>query len=253
MLVDYHIHILGHMDRRITKENIEDFLDEAVEKGISEIGITDHNRYYEEFDFDLILEVAQGYPELKVKKGIEMDYSPGKEEEIKEFLAQFDLDYVIGSIHYLDDWTFDHPEYIDEYDKWDIDELYRKYFATLQAAAKSGFFQMLGHLDLIKIFNFRPITDVVELINPTLEVIAQEDIVIEINTNGMNKPVKEFYPSRAILERAYQLGIKVATSSDAHRADRVGENLDKVRERLLDIGYTEIATFEDKKRIMLQL
>ncbi|OCL27603.1 histidinol phosphate phosphatase [Orenia metallireducens] len=253
MLVDYHTHILGHMDRSITEENIKEFLDEAVRKGISEIGFTDHNRYYEEFDFDLILKVAKDYPNLKVKKGIEMDYTPGEEKEIKDFLDQFDLDYAIGSIHFIGDWMFDHPDYTDEYDNWDIDDLYRKYFKRVEGAAKSGLFQLLGHLDLIKVFNFRPASDVVELVTPTLEIIAKEDITIEINTNGMNKPAKEFYPGREILEKAYELGIKVTTSSDAHRADRVGENLDKVREMLLDIGYTEIATFENKKRIMVKL
>jgi len=253
MLVDYHTHLLGHEDREGTVEDIREFLEAAVANNIKEIGFTDHNRYYEQFDFDLIEEVAQEFPKLKVRKGIEMDYTPGKEKEIKEFLEQFDLDYAIGSIHFLGNWMFDHPDYTDEYDNWDIDELYKRYFERVAGAAKSGLFQLLGHLDLIKVFNFRPKTDVVELVTPTLEVIAQEDITIEINTNGMNKPAKEFYPSREILEKAYELGIKVTTSSDAHRADRVGENLAEVREMLLDIGYTEIATFEDKKRIMVEL
>ena len=253
MLVDYHTHLLGHEDRAGTAEDIMEFLDQAVAMDVQEIGFTDHNRYYEQFDFELIKEVAQEYPELKVRTAIEMDYTPGEEEEIADFLAQFDLDYAIGSIHFLGDWMFDHPDYKDEYDEWEIDELYKTYFERVQGAAKSGLFDLLGHLDLIKVFNFRPATDVVELVMPTLEVIAEEDIVIEINTNGRNKPANEFYPSRDILEKAYELGIKITMSSDAHRADRVGENLAEVREMLLDIGYEEIATFANRKRKMVKL
>jgi histidinol-phosphatase (PHP family) len=253
MLVDYHTHLLGHEDREGTADDIREFLAQAVENDIKDIGFTDHNRYYEQFDFELIKEVATEFPEVEVKTGIEMDYTPGEEEEIAEFLAQFDLDYAIGSIHFLGDWMFDHPDYKDEYDDWEIDELYQTYFKRVQGAAKSGLFQLLGHLDLIKVFDFRPATDVVELVTPTLEVIAQEDIVIEINTNGRNKPAEEFYPSRDILEKAYQLGIKVTMSSDAHRADRVGENLAEVRDMLVDIGYEKIATFKNQKRKMVDL
>ena len=253
MLVDYHTHLLGHEDRAGTAEDIREFLDQAVAMNVQEIGFTDHNRYYEQFDFELIKKVAQEYPQLKVRTGIEMDYTPGEEEEIADFLAQFDLDYAIGSIHFLGDWMFDHPDYKDEYDEWEIDELYKTYFSRVQGAAKSGLFDLLGHLDLIKVFDFRPATDVVELVTPTLEVIAEEDIVIEINTNGRNKPANEFYPSRDILEKAYQLGIKVTMSSDAHRAGRVGENLAEVREMLMDIGYQEIATFENRQRKIIKV
>lgn len=253
MLVDYHTHPLGHRDRDITKENIRKFLDQAVAKNIAEIGVTDHNRYYKEFDFQLIEEVAKEYPSLKVRKGIEMDYTPGKEEEIKEFLEGFELDYVIGSIHYLGDWMFDHPDYTAEYDNWDLTELYQQYFDYVKGAARSGLFNILGHLDLIKVFDFRPEGDILEIVTPALEVIAKEDLVIEINTNGLNKPVNEFYPSYEILEQAYQLGVKVTLSSDAHSAKRVGENLDQVKELLKEIGYQEVATFENKKRKMVKL
>ncbi len=253
MLVDYHIHPLGHQDRDITEENIREFLEEGKSKGLDEMGFSDHNRYYEEFDFDLIQEVAKDYKGLNVKRGIEMDYTLGKEEEIREFLEGFDLDYVIGSVHYLDDWMFDHPDYIDQYQDWNIDELYQEYFKQVEGAATSGLFQILGHLDLIKIFNFKPEGDILDIVNSTLEVIAKEDIVIEINTNGLNKPVGEIYPSKEILKRAYQLGIKVTLGSDAHLARRVGENLVNVRDMLKEIGYKEIATFTNKERKMVEL
>jgi histidinol-phosphatase (PHP family) len=168
-------------------------------------------------------------------------------------LAQFELDYVIGSVHYLDDWMFDHPDYKETYKQWDNDELYEEYFDCITQAVKTGLFDIIGHFDLIKVFNVRPNKDILELVNPVLEVIKKHDQVIEINTNGLNKPVGEIYPERKILERAKELGIKVTLGSDAHSADRVGENLAKVRELLSDIGYKEFATFSGRERKMVDL
>ncbi len=253
MLVDYHTHLLGHLDRYITEENVKEFLQAAGERGIKKLGVSDHNRFHEEFDFATVQKAAAEFPQLEVKAGIEMDYTPGEETEISQFLDQFNLDYVIGSIHYLGDWMFDNADYKEEYQNWDIDELYKEYFNYVKQSAQSGLFDILGHLDLIKVFDFRPEQDVLEIVNPVLEVIAAEDQVIEINTNGLNKPVGEIYPSRKILEQAYDKEVKVTLGSDAHSAQRVGENLAEMREMLLDIGYREVATFSNHQRKMVEL
>jgi histidinol-phosphatase (PHP family) len=80
MLVDYHTHLLGHLDRRITAENVEEFLQAAKESQIQEFGVSDHERYQEEFDFELVKEVADQISGLSVKAGVEMNYMPGEGE-----------------------------------------------------------------------------------------------------------------------------------------------------------------------------
>ena len=253
MLVDYHIHLLGHDARAATYENIEEFVSQAKKMGISKMGFSDHNRYYNQFNFAMIEQVAEDYPEIEINKGIEMDFTPGKEEEIADFLAEFDFDYIIGSLHYIDEWMFDHPKYKEEYEKWEIDKLYEKYYSYVAQAAKSGLFDIIGHLDLIKIFNYKPEDGGLKYASSALKTIAENDIAIEVNTNGLNKPVGELYPTAEILEEAYKLGVKVTLGSDAHHYKRVGENLAEVRELLLDIGYKEIATFQQRERKMEEL
>lgn len=253
MLVDYHTHLLGHQDRSGSEEDIREFLEEAKNKNIKEIAFTDHNRYYKNFEFKRIKKVAKEFKNLKVLTGIEMDFTNGKESEIADFLADFDFDVVIGSIHFLDGWMFDHPDYTDQYNNWDIDQLYKYYFEQVNALVKSNLFDIVGHIDLIKLFNYRPQKDILKYVEPTLKLIAENNLVMEINTNGMNKPVKEFYPEKAIFKKAYQLGVKITMSSDAHRAERVGENLSRVRKELLEIGFTEIATFENRKLTLKKL
>jgi histidinol-phosphatase (PHP family) len=253
MLVDYHVHLLGHADREGSEEDIRAFLDQALKKSIAEIAFTDHNRYYQDFNFELINKVAEEYPNLKVRNSVEMDYIPGRKKEIAQFLDSLDLDFVIASVHEIDGWMFDDPEYVSEYQKWDIDELYKRYFKLINKSVQSGLFDVIAHIDLIKIFGHRPKSDVVDLIEPTLELIAEKDLVIEVNTNGLNKKAAEIYPSLEILKKAYQLGVKVTMSSDAHHPQRVGESLKDIKELLLKIGYKKIAVFEDRKRKMLKL
>lgn len=253
MLVDYHTHLLGHQDRKGSKKEIREFLKQAERKNIREIAFTDHNRYYQDFNFKRIKETALEFENIKVLKGVEMDFEAGREKEIANFLQAFDFDLVIGSIHSLDNWMFDHPDYISEYAKWDIDDLYRYYFQQLNALVSSQLFDIVGHLDLIKIFNYRPQKDILDYAAPTLKLIAENKMVMEVNTNGLNKAVKEIYPEKRILKKAYQLGVKVTMSSDAHQAERVGENLSRVRKELLAIGFSEIAVFENREWEMKKL
>lgn len=253
MLVDYHVHPIGHADGEHSKSNLRRFVSQAKKMGVKELGIADHNRYYNDFKPENIQVINEEFTEVELKFGIEMDYTPGEETEIAEFLHQFELDYAIGSIHYLDDWMFDHPDYSDEYNKRDIDVVYERYFNYIAQTAKSGLFDIMGHLDLIKVFDFHPCNDVLEYARPALEVIAKEELCIELNTNGLNKPVEEIYPSHKILQEAYKLEIPVTLSSDAHIPERVGEKLEAAKALLKKIGYTEIATFKNRQRKLVSI
>ncbi|KXS39368.1 MAG: histidinol-phosphatase (PHP family) [Candidatus Frackibacter sp. T328-2] len=253
MLVDYHTHPIGHDDADHSKENLRKFAKSAQEKGIKELGIADHNRYHKAFKFDNIQAVNEEFADVELKIGIEMDYTPLHEGEIFDFLNQFKLDYVIGSIHYIDDWMFDHPDYVDEYDNWNIDQLYAKYFSNIAQAAGSGLFDIIGHLDLIKVFDHHPQEDVLKYAELALQTIADQGLCLEINTNGLNKPVNEMYPSIQLLERAYELDIPVTLSSDAHSPERVGEKLVTAKKMLKEIGYNKLATFKNRELELINM
>ncbi|MCK8825561.1 histidinol-phosphatase HisJ family protein [Fuchsiella alkaliacetigena] len=253
MLVDYHVHAIGHNEGDHSLANLRQFAIQAQKKEIKELGIADHNRYYRDFNFENIKLLDEEFAELQFKLGIEMDYTPGEEKEIAQFLDRFPLDFVIGSIHYLGDWMFDHPDYIERYKQWDIDKLYAEYFKYVVQAAEAGLFDIIGHLDLIKVFDYHPQAEVLEYAETALQAIAKAGLCIEINTNGLNKPVEEVYPSYELLTRAYQLEIPVTLSSDAHIPQRVGEKLSEMRELIKKIGYTEIATFNNREQELISI
>ncbi|MBC7324406.1 MAG: histidinol phosphate phosphatase, partial [Moorella sp. (in: Bacteria)] len=109
--------------------------------------------------------------------------------------------------------------------------------------AATGLFQIIGHLDLIKIYGHRPRRPVLELAEPALKVIAASGAAMEINTAGLFKPVGEIYPSRELLEQAFNLNIPVTIGSDAHAAGEVARERARARELLRLVGYTSLATF----------
>ncbi|MEL7565357.1 MAG: histidinol-phosphatase HisJ family protein [Dehalobacterium sp.] len=255
MLIDYHVHSLGHGEKTQTLQNLESFILQAQKKGINEIGFTDHDWVEQSPDFSLFREMQEKYPEIIIRVGIEVDHMIGREEEISSYIKDQPFDYILGGVHHLGEnkWMFDHPDYKYEYQGKNIDELYIQYFKTLEHAALSGLYQIIPHLDLIKIFNYRPEKPVLSLMGNLLEIIKEKTLAVEINTNGLNKPVGEIYPAYEILLTCFNLGIPVTFGSDAHQSEDVGRQLDAAFKLAYNVGYRQIATFHKKKMIMRDL
>lgn len=253
MLVDLHTHPLGHGSRSYTMDNLLAFMEKARKEGIAVIGFADHDRYLEQVDFKMRDKLNGLFDDLEVRFGVEIDYFPDKERQIKDLISRFPFDYVIGSVHYIGDWPFDVAKYIERYNNWDIDELYGAYFSILKKAAQSGLFQILGHLDIIKIFGYRPKGDIFRWVDPLLKAVKDNDLTVEVNSAGLFKPVQEIYPAEKILVRCFDYNIPLTISSDAHEADHVGRSCHQSQKLLKRIGYNQIASFKNKKREMLPL
>ncbi|KUO71405.1 MAG: histidinol phosphate phosphatase [Desulfosporosinus sp. BRH_c37] len=252
-MLDMHVHLIGHNDREANRENIRAFLDEASRRGLKEIGFADHDYYWEQMNFSLIREVAQEYPGLAVRIGLEAEYRPHEEGRIKHLLEQFPFDFVIGSVHEFDGWAFDYPEEEPLHWKKDADELYRRYFEVLTLAAKSRLFTTIGHFDLIKIFGVRPRKDILTLADEALSTVAEQGLVLEVNTNGRYKPVGEFYPERRLMEEIMRRGIEFTLGSDAHVAKVVGRDIDEASQLLRQIGVPTVVGFAGLDKVSYKL
>ncbi|MCR3922763.1 MAG: histidinol-phosphatase HisJ family protein, partial [Firmicutes bacterium] len=179
------------------------------------------------------------------------DYLPGREKETAAALATFDFDYIIGSVHFLDDWDFTHPAYEERFNHTDIDQLYQRYFATIQQLAHSGLFQIVGHLDVVKKFAHFPRQDWSWLVDETCRVLKTTDLCVEVNTSGWRAPVREVYPGVFLLTKCLEMNIPVTLGSDAHRAQDVGSGLQRAHLLLEKLGCREIATFSQQQRTMV--
>jgi histidinol-phosphatase (PHP family) len=236
---------------------IDEYIERAIEIGIDIYGFSEHAP----MDFDTkyrlplcdmnaytndVLQAKERYKnDIEILLGYEVDYLPGYMED-KVLNAQ--VDYLIGSVHFIDKWSFDNPEFIGGWKDKDIDEIWKAYFEATEAMAKTGKFDIVGHLDLIKVFKYMPKEDIRILAKNVLKAIKNANMVLELNTAGLRKPVGEIYPSRQLLEEAYTLEIPITFSSDAHSIDQVGFGYDLATALAKEVGYTKAVTFQERDK-----
>jgi histidinol-phosphatase (PHP family) len=179
---------------------------------------------------------------LPVKLGLEVDYVPGREDEMRALLAPYPWDYLLGSVHFIDGLGVDgEPRLVDEVG---VENAWHRYFETLACAARSGLFDSLSHPDVIKIFGDRVEGfDYAEI----ADAIAESGVAVEVSTAGLRKPVGELYPHPDFLVACRERGIPVTTGSDAHSPDVVGRDFDRARELLRSAGYETVTVFERRK------
>jgi histidinol-phosphatase (PHP family) len=244
---------------------MEKYIAVAKQRGLQELGFSDHIPMYflpeKERDSSIAMreEDLPGYVQKikdlqktfypwPIKIGIEADYIPGMETKLADILRQYDFDYVLGSIHFLDGWGFDNPANIDGYKKCDLWELYRQYFFTLGQAAVSGLFDVLAHPDLIKKFGFDPGRELDRSYREALQQISDSGVCVEINTAGLRVPKKEIYPSPEFLNLCFENKVPVSLGSDAHKPEQVGADFNLALELLRSIGYNQVVKFDRRNR-----
>jgi histidinol-phosphatase (PHP family) len=254
---DYHVH------SRFSdgKAAPEDYITPAVEAGLKEIGFSEHlTLFLKDSDWAMSAEEVGPYlghirklsrktKNIRVRTGLEVDYLPGLENEISAFLEGVELDYAIGSVHYLGDFSVDMgPE---TYEGKNIDRLWENYFENVMASAASGLFDMIAHCDLIRIYGFLPSSDPEPFYRKLAKSLSMHDVAYEINTNGRNRPVGDFYPDRRFLKIFREENVPVCVNSDGHMPSRVGQYFDEAYKLLKDAGYTEMAVFDKRERYMI--
>jgi histidinol-phosphatase (PHP family) len=252
-VIDYHLHVVAHGDRSMTVENILAYCEVAKERGLRQMGITEHDRYLDDIDLAAFQEARELSQDLELRLGIEIDFVPGEEEQMDRFAAALPYDYVIGSVHRVGGEEVDRYPDADIYDKWDTYELYKAYYENVRKAALSGRFDVLGHPDLIKIFRHFPKGDITNMLEETADAVAESGIVVDVNAAGLRRPIGEIYPSRAFLEMFHRRGVPIILSSDAHAYEEVAAGYDESLKVVHHVGYREVVTFKNHERGTLAL
>ncbi len=257
LISDYHNHPLGHDPNRCySLELLNEWADSAATRGLKDVALTDHDRYHEGVDFDNFARFSETLPEsLKFKLGIEWDNDPETSNNGRKWIEKhYDkLDFILGSVHFIHEWPFDHPAHKKEFENWDINKLYDRYFREIQRTAQVEFVDGLAHLDLIKIFGHRPTVDLSNLIDETLEIIQKSGKTVELSTAGWRKPVNEIYPSEEIIKKVRERNIPITIASDAHAPNHLAEDYLKLVEIIKKYDFKEVAVFEKHKRRMIPL
>ncbi|SFP66280.1 histidinol-phosphatase [Hydrogenimonas thermophila] len=240
--------------------SVDEYVEKAILEEIDIFGFSDHapmnfdTRYRMSFDeMDAyendIKNVKEKYADkIEILLGYEVDYLPGY---MDERVLNANVDYLIGSVHFIDKWGFDNPEFIGKYEGADIDTIWQEYFNLVENMAKTGLFDIVGHLDLIKVFKFLPKKDIRLIAKNALDAIKKSGMAIEINAAGYRKPIGEAYPSRELLEMAYERDIPITFGSDAHKPEQVGYKKDDIKRVAESVGYNYVVYFKNRERIMV--
>jgi histidinol-phosphatase (PHP family) len=263
MIADYHMHT--PLCRHATGEP-EEYARRAVERGVEEIGFSDHTPMPPSYDPDWRMRLDQyddyirmvercraAVPGLSIKLGLEADFHPGTEGFVRDVIARHPLDYVIGSVHFIGDWGFDNPEHAARFGERDLLAIYAEYYDLVARLARTRMFDILGHPDVIKKFGHRPAGDYAPLERKALEAVADAGMALDVNTSGLFRPAKEIYPSLRMLKTARSMGIDVTFGSDAHDPGRVGDRFEDAVALVREAGYTEFRRYTARAFVKVPL
>ena len=267
-LTDYHVHTFrcGHAGGAS-----RDFVRRAVERGLSEIGFTDHIPLYflppserdpklamreDQLD-DYVREVEDLRREfrgsIEVRLGLEADYAEGREAELESWLARADWDLVLGSVHWVaGGWIDDPATSPARFEREGTVTLYNEYYRLLSQAARTGLFDVLTHFDLPKKHGHRPDAPLASEAE-AIRAARESGLAVEISSAGIRKPVGEAYPEPRLLLEIVRAGIPVTFSSDAHAPAEVGWGYEKTLALARECGVTELVTFEKRRKILRPL
>lgn len=276
-LWDYHTHCgLNHHAIGTSEEYIQS----AIKKGLCEIGLADHFPMHllpESADvwkfsmtmaeFDKYIrenkELQQKYKDkITIKIASEVDYHEGSFSEYQKALSPYykQLDYIIGSIHVVEwpsvpAWGVDDINFLEKFDEFGTDKVYIEYYNLVQKMAKTGYYQIVGHLDLPKKHARYPSSPekVWDVILNTLDTIAANNMAMEINTSGFLKPAKEQYPAMNIVQAAIERKIPITLGSDSHDPINIGSFFPEVVNAAKKIGLTHLCQFTQKEKTLIPI
>ncbi len=261
-MFDYHMHTRVSFDGHDTGEAMAKA---ALKAGLKEICFTDHLDYdpLEKMGcmaFDQAVYNAEydhlEIPGLKIRRGMEFGMTAGNRAQFKIDLQRRPFDFVLGSIHFVDDLDVYFEEYWSDKTVFQSERRYLE--ATLECVQIHEDFDVLAHLTYIAKTHCHPAPRPVpfgehrEIIDEILRTVAAKGKGLELNTSGMDR-CGGFLPTADYFRRFKELGGEIITiGSDAHAVNRVGQYSFDACELFRDIfGY--VCTFENRQPIFHKL
>ncbi|MTI94433.1 MAG: hypothetical protein FH749_02940 [Firmicutes bacterium] len=260
------------------------YIDQAKEIGLTELGISEHSHHFIEMKplyynrLDLSESTILGQRQRKMLKGyfksslslyydllararvsstllklgLELDWSPCEPELIHELVEPWPVDYIIGSVHWLDGWCYD--IWPDTWKGRNVQVVWEKYIDLCIEAVASGTFDILGHVDAIKIFGHYPARYPEEKWVQLAKTLASTGVTAEINPKlHYRGHTQHFCPDPQLLKIFYAHGVEICFGSDAHFPEDVGLMLGDAVDYAKAAGYTHYNSFTKRKKQALPL
>lgn len=274
-MFDYHMHSEYSGDIPKGKgSSVSDLCETAVEKGFSEIAITDHydidGIYYGAFPMldiegvysDILSARAKCCGKLSILFGIEIGQACHMPLETNRLLARYPFDYIIGSVHAVRgiiDFSLLKMETMSD---TELMNLWERYLTEMKELIVWGNFYTLAHLTYpFRYMKFAGREKLLDLekkgrdcFEDILKAIIQKGISLEVNTSGLRQGLGTTMPGDDLIRFYKELGGELITiGSDAHRAVDLGANIKETTAKLKSMGFDYITKYKERKPIMVKI
>ncbi|CAN5832770.1 histidinol-phosphatase [soil metagenome] len=264
-MIDLHTHHrrCGHAHGELV-----DYVHAALDLGVDTIGLSDHaplllgdsdepapGMHMPRSAFPGYLDEAAALrtrmrDRIEILVGVEADYLAGTEGAYRAVLADPRIDYVLGSVHYFDGYhVYDRRRW---HDVADVDAVHVRYHRLVRAAAQTGLFDVMAHIDAVKGRGNRASTAIDAEWDETVRVLADTGVAVEINTSGYRK-CGEPFPSWEAVERLHAADVPLTYGSDAHDPSEVLHGWADVHAGLLARGVRQLAVVRGRRREMVAI
>lgn len=283
---DYHVHLhdhgpydgVGPEPGAYPPGHIEAYVESAHQRGLTEVGFTEHlyrcvesvpalGRFWEngsQADLaadtqamvadDLTLSL-DGYVTavveakdrgLPVKLGLEVDFFPETIDAVMDLLKPYPWDFLIGAVHWIGAWAVDYPGSAYEFERRGVRQAYEDYFEIERQLAASGVVDVLAHVDVVKKHGdvlAQPPTD---LYAGVVAAAAASGTAVEVSSAGIHAAAGEMYPAPSFLEMFNRAGVPITLASDAHSPQQCGRDVELLVAAAREAGYTQHLVFDNR-------
>ncbi len=269
-----HLPLDSHLHTDLSPDSdvpIDVYAEQAVERGIAEIAITDHIDFdptapaYAFTTFPQRERVARAAAErwadrgVAIRFGVEVTWDRRWADDIRLHLACHAYDFVIGSVHVYKESPYAARHVAGWVAGRSLTEIVAPYFDEVESAARSGLFDALGHLDFVKRYlvphvSAADLAAAPELYDRILDGLVETGTALEINTSGLRQEADETYPSAAIVARYREMGGEAITiGSDAHQADAFAWALADGYDTAATAGFERLTFRRGEGRIVVPM
>ncbi len=252
--LDAHLHTERSPDSAVP---LELYCAQAAERGVREIAITDHLDFmpgapayqyaaYARREREVRAAAERWAGKVTVRFGVELTYESRYEDEIREHLRTHSYDYSIGSVHNMSDGPYDRSRVASFVAGKTLAEAAAPYFEEVAGAIRSGLFDTIGHLDVIKryLIHWYPVADyaaIPEMYETLLVALVESGAALEVNASGLRHVTGETYPAPWVVARYRELGgRRVTVGSDSHLPHCFAFGLEEACEIVAGAGFDRL-------------
>ena len=251
---DYHVHS-NYSDGRFLPAMVS----AASAAGLDAVGIADHcnvsgregprdARAKLGFNLDRTYERRRrGIEQVRANAGVtvydavEMDYAPTDEARIRDFLAEADFDYAVGSVHEIRGMNVQRASNFAGMADAELDAVVDEYFDALVALAESELFDVAAHPDLIERVPLLRGRATEDHYRRTAAAFAGSRTVPEINAGRALRDESLVHPSPAFLDALRDRGVGVTVGTDSHAPGEIGDRAAFLDDFVAERGIEPVA------------